>query len=320
MLAQKLRDALTEMDESDLDNHVQRTADWLRSGINPNSNGTESEIAQGLEKLGHALQQAQQAMGNDKGVGRDAAQGDDTAALDQIERLRSQIDAMSGSRQGSRGKGGTTQDKNEEQPGSGQRGAANAAGQSEERGLRRDGAGSDRNPAAGQSNAQGIARGGDLGGQSGAIRSSGGRGEDGTAWKNFNTGNNRYARPGQSSSAAGNADTVADPAQSYEQGIRELNQLRHMIQADPQAAKDVAELARQMRQLDPSRFPGNPAMVEAMHREVLSTVDRIELQLQHDSAASGARTGKPFAVPAGYQDAVADYYRRLSANPQGVNR
>ena len=48
-VAQKLRDALTEMDDSDLDNHVQRTADWLRSGINPNSNGTESEIAQGLQ-------------------------------------------------------------------------------------------------------------------------------------------------------------------------------------------------------------------------------------------------------------------------------
>ncbi len=50
-VAQKLRDALTEMDQSDLDNHVQRTADWLRGGINPNSNGTEAEIAQGLQKL-----------------------------------------------------------------------------------------------------------------------------------------------------------------------------------------------------------------------------------------------------------------------------
>ena len=61
-VAQKLRDALTEMDQSDLDNHVQRTADWLRGGINPNSNGTENEIAQGLQKLSQQLRQAQQGM------------------------------------------------------------------------------------------------------------------------------------------------------------------------------------------------------------------------------------------------------------------
>ena len=88
-----------------------------------------------------------------------------------------------------------------------------------------------------------------------------------------------------------------------------------MIQGDPQAAKEVAELARQMQQLDPSRFPGNPAMVEQMHREVLSSVARLQLQLQHEGASFGDRTGKPYAVPAGYQDSVADYYRRLSRNP-----
>jgi hypothetical protein len=56
-------------------------------------------------------------------------------------------------------------------------------------------------------------------------------------------------------------------------------------------------------------------MVEQMHREVLSSVDRLELELQHEGASAGARTGKPYAVPAGYQDSVADYYRRLSRNP-----
>jgi hypothetical protein len=97
--------------------------------------------------------------------------------------------------------------------------------------------------------------------------------------------------------------------------MRALNHLRQMVQNDPQAAKEVAGLARQMQHLDPSRFPGNPAMVEQMHREVLSSIDRIELQLQRDGASTEARTGKPFAVPAGYQDSVAEYYRRLSKNP-----
>jgi hypothetical protein len=97
--------------------------------------------------------------------------------------------------------------------------------------------------------------------------------------------------------------------------MRELNQLRQMVQSDPQASKDVQDLARKMQQLDPSRFPGNPAMVEQMHREVLNSIDRIELQLQRDGASTEARTGKPYAVPSGYQDSVAEYYRRLSKNP-----
>jgi hypothetical protein len=91
-----------------------------------------------------------------------------------------------------------------------------------------------------------------------------------------------------------------------------------MVRNDPEAAKQVAELARQMQQLDPSRFPGNPAMLEQMHREVLSSVDRLELQLQRDAASIQARTGKSYAVPPGYQESVAEYYKRLSMNPQAT--
>ena len=68
-----------------------------------------------------------------------------------------------------------------------------------------------------------------------------------------------------------------------------------------------------MQHLDPRRFPGNPAMVEEMHREVLSTIDRLELQLVRSATASlASRTGRPQAVPDGYQDSVAEYYRSLS--------
>jgi hypothetical protein len=100
--------------------------------------------------------------------------------------------------------------------------------------------------------------------------------------------------------------------------MRALNHLRQMVRNDPEAAKEVAELARQMQLLDPSRFSGNPAMVEQMHREVLSSVDRLELQLQRDTASTQARTGKSYAVPSGYQESVAAYYKRLSKNPQAT--
>jgi hypothetical protein len=68
-----------------------------------------------------------------------------------------------------------------------------------------------------------------------------------------------------------------------------------------------------MQRLDPRRFPGNPIVVDQLHTEVLSGVDRLELQLRHDSdgVPGQVRTTKETAVPAGYEDAVADYFRRL---------
>ncbi len=98
-------------------------------------------------------------------------------------------------------------------------------------------------------------------------------------------------------------------------GLAELNQLHHLAQNDPAALKEIQELAREMQRLDPRRFPGNPAMVEQLHTEVLSGVDKLELQLRHDSddqTPGQVRTTKESAVPPGYEEAVADYYRRLS--------
>jgi hypothetical protein len=270
-VAKKLRDALTEMDESDLDNHVQRTADWLRSGINPNSNGTESQIAQGLQKLSQQLQQAQQGMAQSKPGQRNSTQSDQTAALDQIERLRSQIEAMATSH-----------------------GGADTKGQNSQR------------------SGQGGRQGNGFVSQSGSMRSNG---AEGVVAGDINTGNNRFGQSAKSSAPTNTYANPSDTERTYDQSMHDLSQLRQMVQADSQATKEVEELARQMRQLDPSRFPGNPALVEQMHREVLSSVDRLELQLQRDGVSTEAHAGKPNEIPAGYQDSVADYYRRLSKNP-----
>ena len=304
-ISQKLRDALTEMDQSDLDNHVQRTADWLRSGINPNSNGTENEIAEGLQKLSQQLRQAQQAMEQDKperGQGKTgqtggAELGDETAMLNQVERLRSQLEAMSGGQQqsenGSRDPSARPYNTGQPQRAGGQ------SDRGQQGALHRDGAnGEDTRDRSGL--------------LSGDVRHGGGATTDDAVLGNINTGENRY---GQAIHRDVPTDASANPADSerfYQQGVRELNQLRQMVQNDPSAAKEVRALTRQMQLLDPRRFPGNPEVVEQMHREVLSSLDRIELQLQHDNASTEARSGKPFSVPAGYEDSVADYYKRLS--------
>ena len=328
-VAKKLRDALTEMDDTDLDNHVQRTADWLRRGINPNSNGTEGQIAQGLSKLNQQLQQAQKEVGQGRPGPEPQGSGDQTAALNQVERLRRLIESMGGSQ--NRGNPGQGQNGNNRNGNAGrQPGGKNSPGDANAQGnagsqpgtnaqmaSQQNGGGSGQQANGNPGQAGGNRVGGDLGNQQrggarGDIR-NGGRGADGTAWGNINTGNNTYGSPGRSQPAPADASgNPADSEREFAQRMRELNQLRQMVASDPQAAKEVAELTRQMQNLDPSRFPGNPAIVEQMHREVLSSVDKLELQLQRQNLSSSARAGKPYTVPAGYQESVADYYRRLS--------
>jgi len=327
-VAQSLRNALTEMDNSDLDNRVQRSADWLRRGVDPTSNGTEDEIAQGLAKLSQQIQQAQKGMGQAKlgqekqGEQRGAGQ-EQSAALDQVEQLRNQIESQIESQiqsrigamarsKGQAGQNGQTGPNGQQRVPDSSRLSRNSqqSGQADQNGSGQSG----RNQQA-RSGGNGSVNNQDSGAQSGEVRYGGGRSVDGTVWNNINTGNNRYGHPQQHSAAPGASSNPQDTEGDFRLGMRDLNQLRQMVTADPQAAKDIAELTRQMQHLDPSRFPGNPAMVEQMHKEILTSLDRIELRLQRDGVSSEARTGKPDAVPAGYQESVAEYYRQLSKNP-----
>lgn len=140
---------------------------------------------------------------------------------------------------------------------------------------------------------------------------------------NVDTGNQQFDQSGKrvidGPLNRGDGSGVSQREQAFRSGMTELSQLRQSAKGDPAALKEVDDLVKQMQQLDPKRFVGNPAMVEQLHAEVLSGVDKLELQLRRSSDAQTGqvRTGKPVAVPPGYQDAVADYYRRLSNGNKG---
>jgi hypothetical protein len=101
----------------------------------------------------------------------------------------------------------------------------------------------------------------------------------------------------------------------YQEAMRQLNDLRQAYRDDADTLGDIQGLIREMQRLDPSRFPGNPALVEQLHTQVLASVDRLELQLrrQAEGQQSGqVRSGDSLPVPPAYRDAVAEYFRRLS--------
>ena len=286
----KLREALGDMQQSDLRARIQRGADWMRRGIDPNANGMEPEIAAGMQRLEKGLHDAQQAMGSAPEPGKDSQQGIETA-LNRVERLRNQL-------------GGLSRDGQGRQQGQGQQGGGEGQGAGQRYGRDNQG---NWSPNGGP----GARLGGDNGGSYGNTYAGGGA--NGTVFGNLDTGNNtpRGGPPVQPD------NSPVPPQRAYEDSLRDLNQLRQAVREDPEMAKQVQELIQEMERLDPSRFPGNPALVEHLHSQVLADVDKLELQLrrQLDDKDSGqVRSGDIKTVPQGYEESVAEYSRRLSKN------
>ena len=289
----KLREALGDMQQSDLRARIQRGADWMRRGIDPNANGMEPEIAAGMQRLEKGVRDAQQAMGSAPQPGNGSQQGLETA-LNRVERLRNQL-------------GGLSRDGQGRQQGQGQ-------GQGQQGGQGQNGSQQyGRNQGAWSPNGGPGARigGGDNAGPYGNTYNGGGA--YGTVYGNLDTGNNtpRGGPPVQPD------NSPVPPQRAYDDSLRDLNQLRQAVRDDPEMAKQVQELIQEMERLDPSRFPGNPALVEQLHSQVLADVDKLELQLrrQLDDKDSGqVRSGDTKTVPQGYEESVAEYYRRLSKN------
>jgi len=301
---------------------MQRTADWLRRGVDPTTRGTEDEIAQELAMLSQRLQQASKGMGQAKQREEERPEQDQAELMDQVERLRNYIESLTHSRGDNRrvgqneqaGRSSQTDQNSQRQLSRNGHVGSGQAGQ--QQGFDSSQLGRNRHSPSAANGPQDLLS-GDLGNrnrnvQSGDVREGEGGSVDGAVWNNINTGNNHYGHPRQQSTPTDVSGNPPDVEGDYQQGMHELTRLRQKVKDDPQAAKDIAELTRQMQRLDPSRFPGNPAMLEEMHREILSSLDRLELQLQHDGISPQARTGRPYSVPPGYKDSVAEYYRRLS--------
>jgi hypothetical protein len=285
--ASKLRDALRELDQSDLDTRLQRSADWLRRGVNPDRNGSESQIASQLQKLNQqvhdAQQQAQQAGGSGKN-------GDNSKnALDQVENLRNRLEALN---------------RNFGAPGN----SGNNNGQS------RSGA---NNGGSGRYGGRDIVPAGPGGDVGPFVHRGGGAPDGGPIYGGMNTGNNDYGQL-YSTPSRETAPPAVPPEQAYRESIQELEHLSQTLKDDPESLRQVEEMIREMQRLDPSRFPGNPEIVDQLHNQVLGQVDKLELQLRRNLDAKQAgqvRNSESLPTPAGYEDAVADYFRRLSKNP-----
>jgi hypothetical protein len=171
------------------------------------------------------------------------------------------------------------------------------------------------------SNASGGGQGGPTGGPAGpngaagGFVNQGGAAYGGPVYGGMNTGGNNY---GQLPSPPSPDTMPIPPERAYRDSMTELDRLRQTVRDDPESLRQVQELIREMQGLDPSRFPGNPALVEQLRSQVLSDVDKLELQLRRNvegQQAGAVRNSESLPIPPGYEDAVAAYFRRLSNRP-----
>ena len=321
-VAQKLRDALTEMDESDLDNHVQRTADWLRSGINPNSNGTESEIAQGLAKLNQQLQQAQSAMNQAKPGQRGTRQGDESEALDRLsdcaaslkvrtsaerQQWQSQRKQPNNQRSGQQIRNGGNPNHSDRQPSSARKTAATRLGRDQQLPLSRSGNrganGSAIRPNTGTRN---------NGGPTATLAWRGGA--DGTVRGDYDTGNNTPRARGQNQAAPADApDNPADTERFFEQRMQRAQPASPDWSATIPKPQKISRILRgRCSTLIPTAFLAIQPWSSRCTRRFSTSSTSLNCNCSAMVLQLTLARVSLMLFLLGYQDSVAEYYRRLA--------
>jgi hypothetical protein len=307
-VANKLREALGELQQKEIASQMNRTAQWLRNGMGAYAVMREATATEALNKLADQLKQAQAAMG----TGKQGKEGDKQLeqALAQAEQLRQRMQAMSRAMQDKNGKGqqpgqqawkpGQLQSGREGQQGQGQQ-----AGQQVEQ----------------QGNQQGQGQqGGQQGGQQAGGQQAGGQQQGGAQRGGPNNGWGPRGGPGPvgpwGGYWGGRLNTPDDWAGAWRDGVRDLGRLEHELQGNPDLVRDLQNMMRQMQQMDPYQFPNHPELVDQIISKLVGGMEGVELQLRRmtdDKSGGGTvRSGTGETVPPGYADAVAEYFRRLS--------
>ena len=275
----------------------QRSSDWLRSG--QFSDPAETALTSDLQKLGQQVREAAQALGNGQPASKDAAVN---RAMDDLARLRDQLAGLGGRPNGQPGASGQPAGQRY-QPGqlsrNGQPGQSGQPGQQQGQGGQQ------------RQGGQGGQVGDRIAGATGNAAGGGGN-RNSTIYGDYDTGNTRISGRAVAPQRGPNP---ADTQREIDQGLNLLNGVRSVAQDSPEARQQLRTLIDQMRSLDPKRFPGNPALVEQMRQQLVSGVDALELQLRRqleESRSGTIRNTDPAKVPVGYQDSVAEYYRKLS--------
>jgi len=288
----KLREALGEAQQNDLEMHMRQSAQWIRQGYGSTAWVRENNVTAGLNALRDQLQQAQAAMqqSGKPGQGPGGDSSDLEKALARVQAMRDRMQQLAQSQ----GKG---------QPGQGRQSNPLQRGNQDGNGQQ---AGQQPGQQPGQSQ-QGQ------NGQQGQGQQ--GQGQQGQGQQPGQNGNGYAPYGGGGPVTPGNGYAADGPLpieQAYRESLRDLNQLRDFVRANPDVAGDYSNLSRA---LNPQFATNDGELSQRLSHEVLPEIERLELELRRkleDKNSDQVRSAGSETVPPGYSDAVADYFRKLS--------
>jgi hypothetical protein len=280
----KLREALSEAQQSELELHMRKGAEWIRQGQGMYTWVRESTVTMGLDRLRDQLQQAQAGLQQQGQPGKGPGdKGDIEKALAQLEGMRNRMQQLTegqgqrgGKGQPQPGKGQSQQGQGQSQQGQGQQGQ----GQQGQAGQGQSGeAPNGSEPGLGQ-----FAPGEPGGSPYGGAGNRGGSGET-------------YPRAGLE--------------QGYRESLQDMSQLRDFIRTHPEYSNEVLQLLHAMS----PAYANDAELSQRIGREVIPQMERLELELRRqldDKNSDQVRSAGAEHVPAGYSDAIAEYFRKLS--------
>jgi hypothetical protein len=286
----KLREALSEAQQNELELHMRKGAEWIRQGQGMYTWVRESTVTMGLDHLRDQLQQAQAGLQQQGQPGKGPGdKGDIEKALAQLEGMRNRMQQLTES-QGQRG------GKGQPQPGKGQ----SQQGQSQQ----------------GQGQQQGQSQQGQ-GQQGQGQQGQAGQGQSGQASNGSGVGQVAPGEPGGSPyGGVGNRGGSGDVSprgleQGYRESLQDMGQLRDFIRTHPEYSNEVLQL---MHTMNPS-YVNDAELSQRIGREVIPQMERLELELRRqldEKNSDQVRSAGAEHVPAGYSDAIAEYFRKLS--------
>ena len=125
-------------------------------------------------------------------------------------------------------------------------------------------------------------------------------------------------RPSGEASSLANS-TGINPQQigrEWEERIQDAEKISGLLrEIDPRRARDIAQLAREMRRIDASRFFNDPEEIQRLRSQIIDGFKQLELDLFRELARSEPdqlRLAYEEEIPPEYRSKVEEYYRKLA--------
>ena len=109
-------------------------------------------------------------------------------------------------------------------------------------------------------------------------------------------------------------DRPVDPNEAVRGAARELNDMRQLFKDNPDIQKQITDVEHDLQKLTIGDI-ATPELQQRLNREVLPNLQALEVKLRRQVEEQGGgqvKSGATDKVPAGFSDAVAEYFRKLS--------